>query len=99
MLIHLLVVSLCSKDKWFIVFQSESDKRERSISTLGLEVAGNKGECEEGVGIGFDPGTSWVEVVICGAGFLLGERTQRVALVDEVWEVFDFLGCEGRKMV
>src|SRR5579863_3103525 len=63
-LVNLLAISLGPKNERLIVLQSESDKRERSISTLGFEVVGNEGECEERIRVRFDPGTSWVEVVI-----------------------------------
>src|SRR5579863_3576027 len=63
-LVNLLAVSLGPKNKRLVVLQSESDKRERSISTLGFEVAGDEGEGEERIHVCFDPGTSWVEVVI-----------------------------------
>ena len=64
MLINFLGVSFSPEDEGLVVLQSESDKRERSISTLGFEVAGNEGEGEERIRVRFDPGTSWVEVVI-----------------------------------
>src|SRR5579863_1293304 len=63
-LVDFLAISLSPKDKRLVVLQSESDKRERSISTLGFEVVGNEGEGEERIHVCFDPGTSWVEVVI-----------------------------------
>src|SRR5579863_1139455 len=75
-LVHRLAVSFSPKNKGLVVFQSESDKRERSISTRCFEVVGNEGEGEEGVRIHFNPWTTWVEVVIHGVGFLDGERTQ-----------------------
>ena len=56
---------------------------------------GIEGEHLEGVGVHFDPWAPRVEVIIRGAGFLFGEQMQRGGLVNEVWEVLDFVNSEG----